>query len=637
VDESLVSGEAEPVVKGVGSTVLSGSFVVAGSARCEATAVGASAYARKLADEVRRFELVHSELRAGIDRILRLITWLLVPVAALLVTTQIVTHASLPEALRASVAGVGAMIPEGLVLLTSIAFAVGATRLSRRRVLVQELAAIEGLARVDVLCIDKTGTITEPDLAVAAIEMLDPAPEAVATARDALGAIAASDPAPNRTLRAIADAVASPGWICENAIAFSSERKWSGAVFAGVGGFALGAPEVVLATAAPSTRALAEKEAAAGHRVLALSRLAPGNTADPGGEPLALVVLEERIRADAAATLGYFADQGVQVKVLSGDHPATVGAVASRVGLGDAAAAADARHLPADADGLGVAVEAGSVFGRVDPHRKREIVRALKARGHVVAMIGDGVNDVLALKDCDLGIAMGSGTAAARGVARIVMLDDRFATLPDVINEGRRVIANVERVANLFLTKTVYAFVLAVAVGVARLPFPFLPRHLTIVSSLTIGMPGFFLALAPNAARAKPGFVGRVLRFALPAGTAAAAGTFGAYAMARNAPGTTPTETRTVATIVLLSAGLWILSILARPFTPQRFVLVGTMAVAFVVVLAVPAMRSFFALELPSVTVLLATWGVVSLELLLLEGGWRVSHHRGLPWVRDGV
>jgi len=334
-------------------------------------------------------------------------------------------------------------------------------------------------------------------------------------------------------------------------------------------------------------------------------------------------VLEERVRPDAAETLAWFAAQGVTVKVISGDHPATVAAVAGRAGLvGDAI---DARGIE-DFDGL---VEDTVVFGRVVPEQKRAIVGSLQRAGHVVAMTGDGVNDVLALKDADLGVAMGSGTAAARAVAPVILLDDRFSSLPAVVAEGRRTINNVERVANLFLTKTVYAFVLAITIAVAGLPFPFLPRHLTIISSLTIGIPAFFLALAPSTARVQRGFVKRVLRFAFPAGIVAAAATFLAYFLAREEPGTSTTEARTTATIVLFAVATQVLLILARPMTHRRRVLVVSMVVAFVFALVVPWTQEFFALDHPDQVVAAAAVGVAAVAIAALDIGWRVAQRFG--------
>lgn len=625
VDESLLTGESDPVHKQPGDKVLSGSFVVAGNGRFAATDVGDAAYAARLAREAKQFTTVHSELRAGTDTILRVGSWLLLPTGVLLVISQVRSASNLGDALRSSVAGVGAMIPEGLVLLTSVAFAVGVTRLGRRRALVQELAAVEMLARVDVVCVDKTGTLTEGVLEVTGVERPGGAAADDETV-EALGALVAAEERPNASLQAIAAIGRDPAWTVEHAVPFSSARKWSGATFTGRGSWLLGAPDVLLADDHP-LRDRVEDLASTGMRVILLARSdqALGDRPPDDLDAAALVCLEERIRPEARDTLAYFASQGVALKVISGDNPTTVGAVAAKVGVPGADAPLDARTLPDDVDDLANVLEQASVFGRVQPHQKRAMVHALQRRGHVVAMTGDGVNDVLALKDADVGVAMGSGSSACRGVAQVVLLDDSFASMPAVVAEGRRVIGNVERVANLFVTKSVYAFLLAVIVGIAQQPFPFLPRHLTIVSSLTIGIPAFFLALAPNEERSRPGFVGRVARFAIPAGTIAAAATYAGYAVATDEERTGLVEERTVAVIVLFLVAAWVLMILARPFNEWKAILAGSMGVAFVIALATPGIRDFFELRLPSTVLILAAIGVAALAVGLLELGWQVA------------
>jgi len=616
VDESLLTGESEPVDRLPGDRLLSGSFVAAGSGRYRATKVGREAYAVQLTEQARRFTLARSELRAGVDQILKYVTWALVPTAALLFVSQLRLEHGVRAGLSGAVAGTVAMVPEGLVLLTSVAFAVGVVRLGRRQVLVRELPAVETLARVDVICFDKTGTITAGDLAVQGLEPPDGAGETAA----ALGALAAADPNPNATLRAIGQAFPAPdGWRPEAAVPFSSARKWSGASFAGRGAFLLGAPEILLggATGHDDGGELlrrAEQIAVEGRRVVLLAHSArplDGERPPAGLEPRAMVVIGDQVRGDAAATVAWFAAEGVQVKVVSGDHPRTVGAIAGQVGIAGADQPVDARSLPDAEAALADLVEARSVFGRVVPRQKREMVEALETRGHVVAMTGDGVNDVLALKDADLGIAMGGGSAASRAVAELVLMDGRFATLPAVMAEGRRVIANIERVAKVFVTKTVYATVLALAVGLAGLAFPFLPRHLTLISSLTIGIPGFFLALEPNTQRARPGFVRRTLAFAAPAGLVAALGTLVAYQVADVAD-VPQDQARTTATLALAGLGLVVLALAARPLNPLRRLLLAAMAAAFVVVLLVPFLRVFFALDLPPLQVALAALALVA-------------------------
>ena len=561
--------------------------MAAGSGAYRATKVGREAYAVRLADEARRFTLTHSELRSAIDTILTFVTFAIVPTAALLFVSQLRNHDDVHAALRASVAGTVAMVPEGLVLLTSLAFAVGVIRLAKHRVLVQELPAVEGLARIDVLCIDKTGTLTEGRLVVENVEVLDPKLPHEA----ALAALAASEPHPNATLASIGEGFAEPpaDWARGEAVPFSSARKWSGASFGPDGTWVLGAPDVVLpaAGADDSVRERAEAVAATGSRVVLLARTDEplrGEELPEGLRPAALVILGDRPRPDAADTLRYFAEQDVTVKVISGDHPGTVAAIAGRLGLPGAEDPVDARSLPGaggieeDQAALADVLEAHSIFGRVTPAQKRDMVQALQSRGHVVAMTGDGVNDVLALKDADIGVAMGSGSAATRSVAQLVLLDSNFDALPPVVGEGRRVLGNIERTSGLYLTKTVYAMLISLAVGVFGLVFPFLPRHLTLVGALTIGIPSFFLALAPNTERARPGFLGRVARFSIPAGTLAAIATFLAYRLVVEQPGSTLGEARTVAVMVLTWIGLLVLSIVASPLTPRRLALIWSMA-----------------------------------------------------------
>jgi cation-transporting P-type ATPase E len=611
IDESLLTGEAEPVVKATGDRVLSGSFVAAGTGRVQVTDLGTEAYAARIAEDARRFTLTKSELRSGIDRILTYVTWAIVPTAALLFVSQYRVHHALRPALSGAVAGTVAMVPEGLVLLTSIAFSVAVVRLARRRVLVQELPAVEGLARVDVLCIDKTGTLTEGRLALDRIERLDEDldPEPV------LAALVAADPAPNATLRAIGDALTAPGdgWTPEDSVPFSSARKWSAAAFVGHGAWILGAPDVLTDEAATLERVATHADAGARVVLLARADALAGDDLPAGRRPVALVVLSDRIRPDAADTLRYFAEQQVRVTVLSGDAPSTVGAIASSLGLEGADDPVDARTLPEYPTELADVLESHRVFGRVTPQQKRAMVTALQARGHTVAMTGDGVNDALALKDADIGIAMGTGADATRAVAQLILLDGTFDALPSVVGEGRRVLGNIERTSNLYLTKTVYAMVLSLAVGVASVVFPFLPRHLTLIGGLTIGIPSFFLALAPSAQRFRPGFVRRVLRFTIPTGFLAATATFLGYSLATHEPGVTTIQAQTTAVMTLTFVGLLVLSIVAAPLNRWRLVLVWTMGALAVLAFVSPATQTFFALDPPPLTVWLASIGIASL------------------------
>ena len=611
LDEALLTGEAEPVPKRPGDTVLSGSFVVAGTGQARVTAVGGQSYAVQLQAQARRFSLIRSELQQGTNQILRLVTWVMIPAGILLIISEFFrSHRPLADAVRGSAAGVSAMVPEGLVLLTSIAFAAGALRLAQRKVLVSELAAIEGLARVDVLCTDKTGTLTRPGMRLAATEALDGQP--AARIGEVLAALTAADEDPNPTMKAIAARYGEdPGWAVRARVPFSSARKWSAVSFAGHGTWLLGAPGVVSAGLPAGVAAAVARHEAAGQRVLLLAATAApldGNRPPAGAKPAALLVLTEELRDETSQTVRYLTSQGVRIKVLSGDAPRAVAAIAERAGIPASAAPCDASALT-DAQ-MGDAIETADVFGRVRPAQKLAAVKALQAAGHVVAMIGDGVNDVQALKQADLGIAMGSGSDASRSVARVVLLDGTFAAIPQLLDEARRVIANIERVARLFVTKTVYAAIIAVAVAVAGIAYPFFPRHLTIVSTLTIGVPGFFLALAAGAPRARPGFTRRVLAFTIPAGISAAAAALGAYAIARATDGISAQAASAAAMLALLAVGLWVLGIVASRMA-WRVALVAAMAACLVPLFAIPLARSIFAVELPPASVLFQVAGVV--------------------------
>jgi cation-transporting ATPase E len=621
LDESLLSGEAEPLAKAPGGRVLSGSAVVAGSARMRVTAVGEQAFAQGLAAEARTFGVVRSELQEANNKILRLVTWAILPVAALLCWSQLSGTLGVREALRGSVAGVANMIPEGLVLLTSVAYAVGALRLARKNVLVRELAAVEGLARVDVLCIDKTGTLTTGELRPLEVRQLNPD----VPAGDVIAGLAAAEETPTPSLRSLAGLHAGvPPLRCSGHVPFSSERRWSGATFDELGSFVLGAPEVLMSGSADAgLEAQIAAETAAGHRVLLLARAPSGIAVEglpPDLQPVAFGILAEQVRSDAAGTLAYLREQGVAIKVISGDNPATVAAIAAAAGVPDIWAV-DASGLPAEIADLTPIVEQHSVFGRVGPREKRAMVAALQAAGHTVAMTGDGVNDVLALRDADLGIAMGSGSPAARAAGRVVLLDDAFSILPALLAEGRRVLANVERVSKLFVTKTVYAALLAIAIGIARVPYPFYPRNFTVISTLTIGVPAFFLALPPASTRLRSGYLRRVQEFVVPVGIVLAAATLVTYLIDRSHGGP-PSHARTAATLVLGTGGLWVLGRLARPFAWWKVLLVGSMAGLFAIALLLPAAQHLLAFQAVSGWTLALSGVTTAVAICLLEVIW---------------
>ena len=635
VDESLLTGEADSIAKDAGDNVMSGSFVVAGGGAYRATKVGREAYAAKLADEASKFTLVKSELRSGINKILRFITYLLWPAGLLTIYTQLfTTDVGWRRAVLAMVGALVPMVPEGLVLMTSIAFAVGVVRLGHRQCLVNELPAIEGLARVDVVCADKTGTLTENGMRVSDLK-----PLSEAVVGDVLAQLASDDSRPNASMQAIAEAYKMPpGWTATATAPFKSATKWSGASYGEYGNWVIGAPDVLLERGSPVAEQ-AEQIGSLGLRVLLLgSSDLPVDHADAPDTvtPVALVVLEQRVRPDARDTLDYFASQNVSIKVISGDNAVSVGAVAGSLGL--EGETMDARQLPDQADKLADTLEEYTTFGRVRPDQKRAMVHALQSRGHTVAMTGDGVNDVLALKDADIGVAMGSGSSASRSVAQIVLLDNKFATLPYVVGEGRRVIGNIERVSNLFLTKTVYSVLLAILVGLAGLAskifgsdpllFPFQPIHVTIAAWFTIGIPAFILSLAPNNERAHPGFMRRVMTSALPSGLVVGTATFSSYLAAyqgREASETQQTQASTAALITLLVTAVWVLAVVARPYQWWRVALVSVSGLAYVVIFSIPAAQKTFMLDPSNMVITLMALGVGLVGAATIEAIWWVQ------------
>ncbi|KQV08005.1 HAD-IC family P-type ATPase [Leifsonia sp. Root112D2] len=604
IDESLLTGESEPVVKDVDAQVLSGSHVLAGTGYAVVTAVGADSYAHRLTAQIRRHSLVHSELRHATNRILVYISWILGPLILITLVGRIFTYGGWHElwlqdrwrhAVVDVVASVVGMIPEGLVLLISLAFGVAAVQLARRKVLVQELAAVEVLARVDVLCLDKTGTLTTGELTFDRIVELPGVP--LESSELALAAFGADDAA-NATARILSEHFRAEGIQVERRVPFSSSARFSGVslVVDGVTtGWLLGAPERLL-EAHPAELAQATSLAALGHRTLALVRCADGlpdstllQPEAPSLTPAALIAFRETVRAEAPATLRYFAEQGVRVVIMSGDSPVTVSAVADSLGLGGRTA--DAAAL-ADETALQEALGDTNAFGRVAPEQKRSAVEIMQRLGHTVAMTGDGINDALAIKSADLGIAMGTASAATKAVSRLVLLDDRFDRLPDVLALGRRVIANVERVANIFLAKTVYGIVLALVSAIVLWRFPFLPRQLTLVSTLAIGIPSFVLALTPNRRIYQPGVLRRVLLYSIPTGFIAAATCIIAYIPLHST--LAPDAARSATTLALFCVSLWIVCVLARPLSLARIALLAAMAIAFLLVCVLPFTRAFF-------------------------------------------
>lgn len=660
VDESSLTGESDAVDKSVGDMVYSGSSVVVGSARYQATKVGKEAYAAKLAAEANKFTLTDSQLFRGINKILTYISWILIPVGALAIYTQLfVAGDDLNDALLAMVATLVPMVPEGLVLMTTIAFALGVVRLGRRRVLVNELPAIEGLARVDTVCVDKTGTLTENAMQLVEVDIVS----GDGTTRDevdsALINLCKLDDRPNATARALLDGLADAGGVVKHERTetrpFASANKWSALTYHGGVTWVFGAPDVLVddsAVGMQKARQLMEE----GLRVLLLARTTVGANDLPGGalrkseavelEPVALAVLGQKVRSDAAETVAYFYEEGVEVKVISGDNDRSVGAVARELKMEGANNPVDASELPASRDDGSEAksaeirdefsdiVESRQIFGRVTAENKRDMVHALQSRGHHVAMTGDGVNDVLALKAANLGVAMGDGAPATRSVAQLVLLDNRFAVMPMIVAEGRRVIGNIERVANLFLTKTIYSVVLALAVGLWGMDYPFEPIHVTITGWFTIGIPAFVLSLAPNWERARDGFVRRVLRLAIPAGITVGLLTFMFWLWANpgvDASDAARGEASTATLIVLIVSAFWVLVVVARPYTWWKVLLLAVSASAYLFIFTVRSVASVLNLYWVGQELLIPALIVGAIGAAIIEALWWWRQSRPLP------
>lgn len=628
VDESLLTGEADPIIKTSGEELYAGSFVVSGFAYVQAIRVGTDTYSAKLADEARRFKLVNSELRDAISKIIKGVTVMIVPLGLFLAWSQFnVPGTTWQEAIIGAVAGIIGMIPEGLVLLTSVAFAAGVIKLANKRTLVQELPAIETLARVDMLCLDKTGTITEGVLDVATVESLGTMNREMLD--EALRAFVTALPDANPTQQALMDYYPETlTWDVMHKIAFSSARKWSSVSFSEYGTYVFGAPEMVLAADYQRYQDQIEDYAKQGQRVLILahsSTLMTTETLPTDLQAVAIVTLEDRIRPEAPETLAYFAKQGVNIKVISGDNPVTVAAVAKRAGLAGSENYLDARTLPEDLDAVAEIVEKTTVFGRVTPHQKKLLVQALQSRNYTVAMTGDGVNDVLALKESDCGIAMASGSDATKAVAQLVLLDSNFAVLPQAVAEGRRVINNIQRVASLFLVKTLYSFLLSILTILIGMQYPFTPIQLTFISTLAVGAPAFFLALTPNNDPIKKGFLKRILTTVIPAGSAIALIVLVVYGL-KTGLGFTFAAENTVIVFMTGFVQMIILYRITKPMNAWKWALIITMWLAFLLSFIIPFGRDFFGFQpLPFVVtvsalvIVLVAWFYIAIATKITE------------------
>jgi cation-transporting P-type ATPase E len=609
LDEANLTGESEPAVRGPGEPVWSGSFAVEGTALFEATAVGPDSRAARLTATARAFRHPRSPLERANDRLLLWLVAFAIPLAIGL-SVSVLTRVEGSEArVQAVTAGIVNLVPEGLILLISLTAAVSAFKMAQRGVLAQQLNAIESLASVDIVCTDKTGTLTEPTLRVVGLVPVDGGDEA-ALARD-LARYAAGSPSRNATLEAIAAAGLAEVDVgrVDGHVPFSSRYRWS-ALDLGDERLVLGAPER-FAAADPALGERAREEATAGRRVLAL-----GSTDTPlpaaRSEPqfpedvraLGLVVLAERLRPNAAETVAFFTAQAVDLKVLSGDAPATAGAIARDAGVPGSAPALDGEALPSEPEVLRDAVLSAPAVGRISPEGKRDVVGALTGAGRYVAMVGDGVNDVPALKEARLAIAQGSGAQMSRSVADLVLVRDDFEVVPGMVAEGRQILRNIQRVARLFVTKTVFTAVMVLAIGIPTATFPLLPRQFTVASTVTIGIPAFLLALAPSSGPWRPErFLQAVARFALPAGLAIGIGIVAGFLLARYGFDLGLGRSRTVATGIVVVCGLAVVMRLEAEHGRRRLAVGGlcaTMALLFALALAIPFLRDFYELSTPT-------------------------------------
>ena len=658
LDESMLTGESDGVPKAEGDEVFSGGFVLSGSGFCEATAVREDSYAGQIAGEARAFRHAPSPLQHEVNRVIVACTWVLLPLAILQIGSLIIRQVDLVEAAQTATAGLITLIPEGLVLLMSVTFAVAAVKLARRDTLIQQMSASESLASVDTICVDKTGTLTDGNLSLVGIETAYVTDNKLAGKE--LGAFAANAGERNRTLEAIAGEFPGTAERVLDEIVFSSEWKWSGLSFDREGEhltLVLGAPDVMIESGAltlPATMAARlESETATGHRVVALAQTRESLPAEPGDglpsglEPIALVVLSENLREGVTETLDLMRRENVSLKLISGDARATVVSVASAVGIPEDAGVILGTDLPEDPEALAEVVRENTIFCRIRPEQKKMLVAALVESGCYTAMIGDGVNDVPALKTANMAVAMGSGSQVTKSVADVILLKDEFAKLPEAIAEGRRIARNIHRLGRLYLTKTVYAAALIVLVSVPGFAFPFLPRHLTLAALLTIGIPSFVLALAPSDG---PLYRGRLLRalgaFAIPAGLATAFASILSFFLIDAVFGGTLEDGRTAATTTLIVLGLSFVLLLERgpgrdhiAIQSYMLAMVAGLGALFAGILALVPLREFFEMSMLSadqwfITMLAAALGLVAASLmwkLQIIQDWEATDDEDIP------
>jgi cation-transporting P-type ATPase E len=620
LDESPLTGESHAVERRAGEGLLSGSFVVEGAGSYVVEAAGDASYAASLTGIAREYRFRRSPLELQINRLLQILVAGMVVLGGAFAWVLVRTDLPFREAAATATAGIVTLVPEGLVLLTSLTFAVAAVRLARHGMLVQALNSVEVLANVDTVCLDKTGTLTDGRLVLE--RTVSAAGCDAGEVERLLAAYAASAASRTDSLEAIAAGLPGAAAEVETEVPFSSRWKWSAvALRGGLRPLVLGAPDVLVPGRAGAPAGDGRRTLVFGTAAAPLPDPAPGVTPH-GFELLGTVVLEERMRPDAGATVEFLRRQGVAVKVLSGDAPATVAAVAERAGIpAGPGPVAGSQELPDDAGALAAFAQERTVFGRLTPEDKRRIVEALTASGRSVAMIGDGVNDVPAMKSSRLAIAFGAGSQLAKSVADAVLVTDEFAVLPGAVAQGRRIISNVQRVARLFVTKSVFAACVIATFGLVTASFPLLPRHLSLAATFTVGVPGFIFALLPGEARPeRESFLRRVGRFSVPAGVVMAGAVVLAFITDRELRGRSEVDARTVAVTVMVAVGLYVLLVLdrermrtSRSYAVTVAVLVGVLALGYLAVLASSPLREFFALSTPG----FVDWLVVAAAVAL--------------------
>ncbi len=624
LDESILSGESQTVHHSAGDELRSGSFVIEGTGRYTVTAVGPESYAARVTGEARKFRHPRSPLEHTMNRLLYVLVGSMVPLSILLGVALWSHRESLSNSVSTSVAGIVPLVPEGLILLVNVTFAVSAVRMARHGALAQQINAIESLASVDTICLDKTGTLTEAHLHVIEAISADGSTDRLNTA---LAQFAGNASSTNATLQAISERFASEPVPIEEEVPFSSRWRWSGIRLNGQS-YVLGAPEL-FSLGALERRA--EEEARSGRRVVALGvtpqpfgNRDPAAGPPPGLRPLGLVLLAERLRPNARATVEFFQSQGVDLKVLSGDRPETVLAIAGDVGIEVGGGAIDGRSLPDDEEDLAILLREHSVIGRISPEGKKRAIEALLADGHFVAMIGDGVNDVPGLKAARLAIAQGSGVQMARCVADLVLVGGDFAVVGQLVSEGRTILRNLQRVTKLFVTKSAITAFMILAFVISPTAYPLLPRHMTLVASLGVGIPAFFVALAPSRGQVTfKGFLGEVARFSIPAGFSTGLGVTASYLAALKLYDLPLGQARTVATTVMLLVMLYLIVVIEASSLFRGAAVLVMCAALFAVYLAVlllPFSRSFFALAPPDMTIAtIAAAGSLIAVLLQLQ------------------